>query len=263
MDDPHLLEAIAIVKHKLKCEVQLIFSFHGFDLNIDSKTIAEVDKILFLSKTGLEKSKLNYQNFPKAMVVGNAVNSNLFYPLRASEFVNERKRMGYSETDEILIWMANDRPKKGFHIFKSVAENLLRNVENLKILIIGSNQTIDHINVRSVGRVKNTEVALYLQIGNYYIFTTLYEEGFGLSMIEALKCGSAVIASNRGAVPEVLHNLKQTYLIDEVEKTDSWIESFNLARTNSNFGKNRLTKDYTDNIWNYEDWEAKFKNAIN
>lgn len=262
MDDPHLLEAISFTKSKLKCEVELIFSFHGYELTIHPKIIAEVDKILFLSQTGVEKSELEYQNFPKTIVVGNAVDSNVFYPLENSAFIQERKKMGFTENDEILIWMANDRPKKGFHIFKIVAENLLQNNEDLKVLIIGSIQSIDHKNAKSVGKIPNKDVASLLQLGNYYLFTTLYEEGFGLSMIEALKCGNAVIASSRGAVPEVLNNLEQAYLVDEVEKIDSWIESFNLARTNSNFGKNRPTKHYTDGIWNYRTWETKFLNAI-
>ncbi len=94
------------------------------------------------------------------------------------------------------------------------------------------------------------------------MFTTLYQEGFGLSMIEALKCGNSVIASSRGAIPEVLNNLDNTYLIEDVEDINSWRKGFNLARTNSNFGKDRLSKNDTEVIWNYEDWEAKFINAI-
>ncbi len=262
MDDPHLLEAISLIKKDLKCDVELIFSFHGFNLSLDSKIIALIDKILWLSQSAVEKNETKYQDLPKSFVVGNAIDSNVFYPLEASEFIQNRANKGYSESDEILIWMANDRPKKGFHIFKLVVENVLKLNKNLKVIIIGSSQTISHPNVSCVGRIANKDVATYLQLGNYYMFTTLYEEGFGLSMIEALKCGNSVIASNLGAIPEVLKGIKQTYLIDKPEDVNSWVQCFNLARTNSNFGKDRLSKNDTEVIWNYEDWEAKFINAI-
>lgn len=262
MDDPHLLEAVSLIKKDLKCDVELIFSFHGFNLSLDSKIIASIDKILWLSQSAVDINKTKYQNFPKSFVVGNAIDSKVFYPLESSTFIQNRANKGYSETDEILIWMANDRPKKGFHIFKSVVENLLKTNTNLKIIIIGSSQSINHSNVKSVGRITNHDVAPYLQLGNYFMFTTLYEEGFGLSMIESLKCGNTVIASNLGAVSEVLKGIKQSYLIDKPEDVNSWVQCFNLARTNSNFGKDRLSKNDTDIIWNYPDWEAKFINAI-
>jgi glycosyltransferase involved in cell wall biosynthesis len=262
MDDPYLLEAISLVKKNLNAEIELIFSFHGFNLLLDSKLMVSIDRILWLSQSGVDKNKTKYHEFPKSFVVGNAVDSNVFYPLEDSEYIQNRAAKGYAKTDEILIWMANDRPKKGFHIFKSVVDNVLKSNKNLKVIIIGSSQTINHPNVNCVGRIANHEVATYLQLGNYYMFTTLYEEGFGLSMIEALKCGNIIIASNLGAIPEVLKGIKQTYLIDKPEDINSWVQCFNLARTNSNFGKEKLTKTQTDCIWNYEDWEQRFVDAI-
>lgn len=262
MDDPHLVEAISLIKNKLNCKVELVFSFHGFELNLDSEIVASIDKILWLSQLAADQNKVKYKKFPEIKVVGNAVDSNVFYPLQASEFKTNRTKKGYSETDAILIWMANDRPKKGFHIFKSVVEQLLEAHKELKIIIIGSSQIINHPNVNSVGRISNTEVASYLQLGNYYMFTTLYKEGFGLSMIEALKCGNTVLASNLGAIPEVLKGLKNTYVIDQPENINSWVDYFNLVITNSNFEKERLAKSETDRIWNYDDWESRFLSAF-
>ncbi len=262
MDDLHLAEAFSDAKNRFNCEIELVYSFHGFHLKIDNKILSSIDKILFLSKMGYEESRKNLHQYPKSFVVGNAVNSEIFYPLEDHQFKNARIGKGYNETDEILIWMANDRPKKGLHIFEAVIEDLLRTHKDLKVIIIGSKKTSFHKNVNSVGRITNTEVSSYLQISNYYMFTTLYQEGFGLSMIEALKCGNSVIASSRGAIPEVLNNLDNTYLIEDVEDINSWRKGFNLARTKINFDKLRPKRLYTDKIWGFEDWELKFKNAI-
>lgn len=262
MDDPHIVEAISLIKNRLNSEVEFIFSFHGFQLRLEPIVVTSLDRILWLSQKGLEKSRATYSSFPKSYVVGNAVNSAVFFPLEYSDFVSERVKKGYRESDEILIWMANDRPKKGIHIFKDVAEKLLQQHANLKIIIIGSTQKIHHPNVSSIGRIPNNEVANYLQIGNYYMFTTLYEEGFGLSVVEAAKCGNIVFASNRGAVSEVLKDINHSYLIDNPEAIHLWIESFNLARINNNYNRKRITKDSTVDIWNYKDWETRFQIAV-
>jgi len=258
MDDPHLIEAIGLIKNKLRCEVELIFSYHGFNLSIDTAVLQSINSILFLSKRGYEISKGNNKNFPKGVVVGNAVNSQVFYPLDPEEYKKQRQIFGYSETDEVLIWMANDRLKKGFHIFKDVVKELFKNNEDLKVLILGTNQTINSPNVKSIGRIPNNEVAKYLQLGNHYMFTTLYDEGFGLSMIEAYKCGNAIIASNKGAIREVLEGLNNTHLIENPNDLDSWVSNYNKARLD----KKKLNKEQTNVVWNYPDWEEKFINAI-
>lgn len=260
MDDAHLLEAIILSKSKFSCPLKIVFSFHGFRLQLEENILKEIDKILFLSYSGYEVSKKDC--FPKVSIVGNGVNSDVFYPLNNDEYRKVRIEKGFNLEDEILIWVANDRPKKGFNVFKDVVRKLLVINPTLKVLVIGTTKRIEHENVRNIGRISNTEVSKYLQISNYYMFTTFYEEGFGLSMIEAMKCGNSIIASNRGAIPEVLNSLKYTYLVNDIEHVENWIEAFNLARKETNFGKKRNLKSETDSIWDYKDWEQKFINGI-
>lgn len=262
MDDPHLVEAIALIKVKLSCEIELIYSFHGFELSLNQNVINSIDTVLFLSHLGYVKSQEKYNYFPKGIVVGNAVDSSIFFPLEKSEFKIARQKLGYSEKDIILIWMANERPKKGLHIFKEVYKEIAKNIPELKSLIIGSNTIENKPNERSIGRLLNNEVAKYLQIGDVFMFTSLYEEGFGLSVIEAYKCGNVVLGSNRGAIPEVLNDLERTFLIDDVENIDAWIACFEKVIRNINFEQSRPTRSQTDNIWNYDIWEEKFTKAI-
>jgi glycosyltransferase involved in cell wall biosynthesis len=262
MDDLMLLQAISYYKEQLSCKFDLIFSFHGFHLEMDEHLLQVTDKILWLSQSGLDESKKKYDFFPKSIVIGNAVDSNLFFPLESSEFSQERLKLGYTESEEILVWLSNDRPQKGFHIFKEVVLELLNIQEGLKIIIVGSNQTINHPCVKSIGKIANEDVAKYLQISNYYMFTTLYEEGFGLSMIEALKCGNSVIASNRGAIPEILSGLPYTYLIDNPNDIGAWIKAFIKAQKDTDFGKKRISKFEARATWDYSVWEQKFLEAF-
>ncbi|OIQ28391.1 MAG: hypothetical protein BM564_09995 [Bacteroidetes bacterium MedPE-SWsnd-G2] len=264
IDDVHLLEAIIKCKRDFNCSINVIFSFHGYEFQFSKTYSKDIDKILFLSELGLQISKQNMGvHFPKAEVVGNGVDSEVFFPLNDAEKENLRLEKGYLEDDEILIWVANDRPKKGIQIFFKVITELLERIPNLKIIIIGSLQIYKHPNVNNVGKLTNIEVAKYLQISNYYMFTTLYEEGFGLSLIEAYKCGNAVISTNRGAIPEVLHDLSFSYLVDEPHDINSWVDTFEKLRKETNFGKERINKVTANGIWNYGDWEKRFINSIN
>lgn len=263
MDDPHLVEAVTLYKHAFSAEIELIFSFHGYNLTLTPKTLSKIDKILWLSETAIKKSQLSYEaTLPNSIVVGNAVDSDVFFPLSEDALIKLRSDHGYVAEDDILIWMANDRPKKGFHIFESIVKQLVSEYHNLKVITIGTTKKIDHPSVNNVGRIPNNVVAAYLQLGDYYMFTTLYEEGFGLSMIEAYKCGNIVLASNLGAIPEVLLELPGTYVIESPEDVEAWVDAYKMAQQSIRNGKQRITRQEASDVWNYKNWEQRFINAI-
>lgn len=59
-------------------------------------------------------------------------------------------------------------------------------------------------NVIFIGGVENRKMASFYNAADVVIVPSLYEEGFGRVILEALSCGTPVIASNRGGVPEAL-----------------------------------------------------------
>ena len=46
----------------------------------------------------------------------------------------------------------------------------------------------------------------------------IWDEPFGLAMIEAMACGTPVIAFNRGAVPEIVRNGKTGFIVERVDE---------------------------------------------
>ncbi|MFD0864109.1 glycosyltransferase [Sungkyunkwania multivorans] len=260
MDDPHLLESLILIKSELPEKTKLIFSFHGFQLQMSESVLQRVDKVLFLSYAGYQATKDSMFAFvPEVAVVGNCVNSEQFYPLEMEERDAARSKFGYAKRDKVLVWMANDRPIKGMHLFKKIARTLLEKHSDLKVMVLGSNQQIEGADILNIGRIPNEEIAKYLQLGDYYMFTSLCKEGFGLSMIEALKTGNIVLASKNGAIPEVLENVPNSYLVENPNELESWVSTFESAIQSSH---KRISKEESRAIWNYEDWEQRFLNAI-
>jgi glycosyltransferase involved in cell wall biosynthesis len=57
--------------------------------------------------------------------------------------------------------------------------------------------------VLAVGRVPVEELAALYRCAELFLFPSLYE-GFGLPPLEAMACGTPVVASDRAALPETL-----------------------------------------------------------
>ena len=110
-----------------------------------------------------------------------------------------------------------------------------------------------------MGRIPNSDIAKYLQMGDYYMFTSLCVEGFGLSMIEALKTGNVVIASKNGAIEEVLSGQRNVFMVDNPNILEDWLQVFEQAYT---LKYELLSKEEANSIWNYQDWKKNFLNAI-
>jgi glycosyltransferase involved in cell wall biosynthesis len=101
-----------------------------------------------------------------------------------------------------------------------------------------------------LGMISDEEKRNHYQRCLAYVQPTLYE-GFGLAIAEAIACGSRVVASDRGAVPEVtgsfgtclppkdvqaiaaamLQSARQPYSMQEREKAHRWIaEQYSLEK---------------------------------
>ncbi len=75
--------------------------------------------------------------------------------------------------------------------------------------------------VRWLGRVPDAELPLWYNIASVCAYPSLYE-GFGLPALEAMACGTPVIASNTSAMPEVVGGAG---LLVEAENITEWAES--------------------------------------
>ncbi|MHB8642280.1 MAG: glycosyltransferase family 4 protein [Gaiellaceae bacterium] len=66
-----------------------------------------------------------------------------------------------------------------------------------------------------LGEVSHGEKVELLQHARATLFPIEWEEPFGLVMIESMACGTPVIATNRGAVPEVIENGRSGIIVDD------------------------------------------------
>lgn len=77
---------------------------------------------------------------------------------------------------------------------------------------------IDHSLIEYIGEINDQEKNDFLGNACALLFPIDWPEPFGLVMIEAMACGTPVIAFNCGSVPEVIDEGKTGYVVNSVEE---------------------------------------------
>jgi len=72
--------------------------------------------------------------------------------------------------------------------------------------------------VEFVGEITEDQKPKFLGNAYAYLFPIDWPEPFGLTMIEAMACGTPTIAFNRGSVPEVMENGVTGFVVNNIEE---------------------------------------------
>ena len=78
--------------------------------------------------------------------------------------------------------------------------------KNIKLKLGGGWKLSLNPKIKYVGMLNNKQKSDFLKKAKGFIFPTNWEEPFGLVTIEALACGTPVITSNKGALPEIVND---------------------------------------------------------
>lgn len=222
----------------------------------------KIDELIVLTKKALKVIQKNSILPRKISFLHNGIDTDKFYKLSAVEKERLKSEMNL-EGKKIFIWCSQDRPKKGLQIILDLWEKQFKTNKEFVLLVIGCQPREQHIDgVQFLGKIKNDLLPIYYQIADIYLFPTLCEEGFGMSLIEALHCGCYCIASAFGGVPEVLQYGKLGKLIEHPEEIINWqnaIEEYIKGTTNKTTMPQEL---YTSANWNKE-MEAIISEAKN
>jgi glycosyltransferase involved in cell wall biosynthesis len=105
--------------------------------------------------------------------------------------------------------------------------------------------------IEYLGEVSHGEKVELLQHARATLFPIEWEEPFGLVMIESMACGTPVIASRWGAVPEVIEEGRGGVIVDDwgaapaaLEQTDRIAPESCRAYAEERFRPERMVADY-------------------
>jgi glycosyltransferase involved in cell wall biosynthesis len=112
---------------------------------------------------------------------------------------------------------------------------------------------LDHGDVEFVGEINDRQKPAFLSGAHALLFPIDWPEPFGLVMIEAMACGTPVIAFNRGSVPEVLEDGLTGFIVDDERSAVVAISRLGeldragvRAQFEQRFTARRMAEDYLD-----------------
>ena len=83
-------------------------------------------------------------------------------------------------------------------------------------------QKIGPGSVRFCGNLTPDRIAERLRSAAIGVVPSLWEEPFGMTVIEGMACGLPMICSRRGGIPEIITHEKDGILIDNYLDPDEW-----------------------------------------
>jgi glycosyltransferase involved in cell wall biosynthesis len=85
-------------------------------------------------------------------------------------------------------------------------------------------------NIQFIGQVDFNEKVKILSRAKALLFPIARREPFGLVMIEAMACGTPVIAYRRGSVPEIIENKKTGFIVENQEEMAEAIKNIDTIK---------------------------------
>jgi len=152
---------------------------------------------------------------PKLFIMRQAVNTSIFKPTK-------------EKNDNILLSVGRINPVKGFEIIIESLSSVIKKFPDVILRIVGPVQDEEYLQklkatASRVNCEKNVEFigpVPYSQIGEFYNSSTIFiltskDEGQSNVTLEAMACGKPVIATPVGAIPDVINDGVNGFIVKE------------------------------------------------
>jgi glycosyltransferase involved in cell wall biosynthesis len=208
-------------------------------------SIAEVSPAVGLISIS-ENQRRPMPDLPWAATVPNAIDLSI-YPSKPHK-------------GDYLLFLGRFSPDKGAHRAIAVATEL-----GLPLKMAGKNREpkereyfvelvephVGHGGIEYLGEVTHGEKVELLQDARATLFPIEWEEPFGLVMIESMACGTPVIATRHGAVPEVIEHGVSGIIVANYREMAAALEQADELDPNEcrryveeRFAPERMVRDY-------------------
>lgn len=150
----------------------------------------------------------------KVVQIPYSVDINKFYPPESERKKILRRKFNIEENDVVVIFVGGINVRKGVHLLVNSFIDIHKNFPNSKLLIVGPTYKYNQqyiLDIKNKIRINSLEdkiiltednvsnVEEYMQCSDIFVLPSR-QEGFPISIIEAMSCGLAVIGSD---IPEI------------------------------------------------------------
>jgi glycosyltransferase involved in cell wall biosynthesis len=200
----------------LKYKIPYIVTLHGSDINLEMpkkkelyrKVLENAKNNIFVSEKLLEKAMSYKYSGKNAIVIGNGYDPNIFFPINKDKI---RKELNiYKKNYKYVGFVGNLKTIKRADKLPEIFKEIANEIPHTKFIIVGDgvlkkeieNKT-KNLDVLFTGKITQKDVAKYMNAMDIMIIPSR-DEGFGTVIIEAQACGTAVVGSDVGGIPEAI-----------------------------------------------------------
>jgi glycosyltransferase involved in cell wall biosynthesis len=178
----------------------------------------QADKVFFISELGKQEA-LKVGLPAEHLLVG--INTNKWFPMTIEEKRSARQLLGYTDDDLVILMVADNQERKNLPAAYKTISLLKRVVQaptKIKFVIVTrvnqqhgwslaelrSRYGLLPMDVAEYERgMSNEQLRLFYCTSDVFLLSSK-AEGLGLPVLEAMSCGTPVVATNTGAITELL-----------------------------------------------------------
>lgn len=210
-------------------------------------------------------------------VIPNSVNTDIFKNInreQALTIVNKvlvkKGLKQLSEDENIVLFVGRLEPRKGLHLLvKGLAQ---MNFKSWKLLIIGAGSTsyenyVKNLSIKLglaekvlfIGKVPYSTLPHFYSIAQVYVLPSMFE-GLPTTILEAMACGTPVIATKIAGIPEVISNGYNGLLLNSLSESEI-AKLVEEILTNPSL-RNKLSQEAFKTILEKYSWKASVSKYI-
>lgn len=255
---------------------KIILHLHNDFLNKDTKRYNEIiescDRILAVSE--FIKTRVNCED--KCSVTYNGIDIQRFNEkINFIDIEELRKKYNISEDDFVFIFVGRIVKEKGIEELVKAFIKLNDKYKHIKLLVVGSPffakkkqskfynylRQISNENIIFTGYIPNIKTPNFYNIANVQVTPTLIEEAFGLTALESMVSGKRVIATNSGALPEIVKN-ENGQIIKREKIEEELYNAMEEEYLNRDLYKQTKKEDFDFTIYSHEEYANRINKSI-
>ncbi|MCC5464127.1 glycosyltransferase [Pelosinus baikalensis] len=241
---------------------KIVYCAHGWSFlmeisNFKKKIYASIERLLAYKTDAIINISQYEHNYAIKYGIPASKCVMIYNGIQKTNYNESKKQNFQINEDKINILFVGrfDRQKGLDILLDTFAEYKLDNIE---LYLIGDSVLNKHKisipnSVHQLGWVDNSIIDEYYSMCDVVIIPSRWE-GFGLVAVEAMKNKKAVIASNRGALPEIVLDNYNGYIIDIHKRDELYSLLINLDKVKlKKMGENGYAlykQKFTDEILN-------------
>jgi len=224
------------------------------------KILVGADKVIAVSNFLANVAEMIGVKKEKISVIYNSVD---FVDIGGGKIKEIKNKFG--QGSKIIVTACRLMPWKGVDGIIKVLPKLIKKIGNINFLVLGDGQELENLkkltseirmtdNVYFLGRISRDDIMDYFGVADLFVLNTNYE-GLSHTILEAMKAGTPVVATNVGGNPEVIEDGKDGLLVDYnneeelLEAMSKVLSDEVLADTISKNAKEKLKKfDWNETV---------------